>query len=171
MKNCLFILLIAAFFVGCSNTVTKKAEANIIAKNSSGLTGDVTFSETDGMVSMTANISGLTPGNHGIHVHAIGDCSTDDGSTAGGHWNPTNVNHGKWGIAPFHTGDIGNILADSNGNGTINGETDLWCINCDDDTKNIIGKAIIIHEGSDDFTSQPSGAAGVRIGCGGIKLQ
>ena len=174
MKNYLFILPLAAFFVGCSNnsdTVTLKAVANIMAKNSSTVTGAVTFTETDGSVTMTANISGLTPGNHAIHIHAIGDCSADDGSSAGGHWNPTNVNHGKWGTAPFHIGDIGNIMADSNGIGTISRETDLWCINCDDETKNIIGKAIIIHEGSDDFSSQPSGAAGARIGCGKIIQQ
>jgi len=180
MKNYLFILTLAAFFVGCSNnsdtvtsddSATLKAVANIVAKNSRGVSGTLTFNQTDGKVIMSANISGLTPGNHAIHIHAIGDCSADDGSSAGGHWNPTNVNHGKWGTAPFHIGDIGNIMADSNGIGTISRETDLWCINCDDETKNIIGKAIIIHEGSDDFSSQPSGAAGARIGCGKIIQQ
>ncbi len=168
MKNYLFILLIVAFFIGCSDTNTKKAVVNIMAKSNSNVTGTVTFTETDGLVSMTANISGLTPGNHAIHIHAIGDCSADDGSSAGGHWNPTNVNHGKWGTAPFHIGDIGNIVADSTGSATISRETDLWCINCDDVTKNIIGKSIVIHEGIDDFTSQPAGAAGIRIGCGEI---
>ena len=196
MKNYLFILLLAAFFVGCSeatdkatyrdsDTVTLKAVATIMAKNNSGVNGTVTFTEKDGKVSMIANISGLTSGNHAIHIHAIGDCSAEDGSSAGGHWNPTNVNHGKWGTAPFHIGDIGNIvadrngivgdisniIADSNGIGSISRETDLWCINCDDVTKNILGKSIIIHEGRDDFTSQPSGAAGIRIGCGEIILQ
>lgn len=174
MKNYLFILPLAVFFVGCSNnsdTVTLKAVANIMAKNTSGASGTVTFNETDGKVTMTANISGLTLGNHAIHIHTIGDCSADDGSSAGGHWNPTNVDHGKWGTAPFHIGDIGNIMADSNGIGTISRETDLWCINCADETKNIIGKAIIIHEGSDDFSFQPSGASGARIGCGKIIQQ
>jgi len=174
MKNYLFILPLAAFFVGCSNnsdTVTLKAVADIVAKNSRSVSGTVTFNETDGKVTMTANISGLTPGNHAIHIHAIGDCSADDGSSAGGHWNPTNVDHGEWGTASFHIGDIGNIMADANGIGTISRETNLWCINCDDETKNIIGKAIVIHEGSDDFSSQPAGAAGARIGCGEIIKQ
>jgi len=174
IKNYLFYLLSAAFFVGCSDgdkTVSLNAVADIIAKNNSGVSGTVAFTETDGRVFMTATISGLTPGNHGIHIHAIGDCSAEDGSSAGGHWNPTNVDHGKWGTAPFHKGDIGNIVADSNGSGTISLETDLWCINCEDETKNIIGNSIVIHEGSDDFTSQPSGDAGIRIGCGKITLQ
>ena len=63
MKNYLFILPLAAFIVGCSNnkTVTLKAAAGIMSKNSSDASGTVTFIETDGKVTMTANISGLTP--------------------------------------------------------------------------------------------------------------
>ncbi len=164
--------LIILVFISCkNNTTTINATSNIMAKNNSGITGTVSFTETNGIVSMTANISGLTPGNHAIHIHAVGDCSAEDGKSAGGHWNPTNSEHGIWGTAPFHTGDIGNIKSEANSTGTINRETDLWCINCDDELKNIIGKAIIIHEGVDDFTSQPSGAAGDRIGCGEIVLQ
>jgi len=187
MKNYLFILAIAAFIIGCSSNETVasddsetltsgdpvplKAIATIMAKSNSNVKGSVTFSQIDDKVSMVANLSGLTPGNHAIHIHAVGDCSADDGSSAGGHWNPTNVNHGKWGTSPFHIGDIGNIVADVNGNGTIRRETDVWCIDCDDETKNILGKSIIIHKGIDDFSSQPSGAAGARIGCGEIILR
>jgi Cu-Zn family superoxide dismutase len=173
MKNYLLILLFAPIFIGCSNNTTTslKASATIASKNNSGISGTVTFTETDGSVNITANISGLSAGNHAIHIHAIGDCSADDGTSAGGHWNPTNVDHGKWGIAPFHLGDIGNIVADSNGIGTISRDTDLWCIDCNDESKNVVGKAIIIHEGVDDFSSQPSGAAGARIGCGEIILE
>jgi len=186
MKNYIFFGLLATFLVGClnngmitaqndtvviDNTVHLKAVAKITAKNSSDVSGIVTFNEADGRVSMSANITGLTPGKHAIHIHAIGDCSAADGSSAGGHWNPTNEKHGMRRTAPFHAGDIGNIVADSNGIGTINMETDLWCINCSDKTKNIIGNSIVIHEGSDDFVSQPSGAAGDRIGCGKIIKQ
>jgi len=174
MKNYLLILLIAPFFIGCSNnntTTSLTASTTIASKNSSGISGTVIFTETNGRVNMTANITGLAAGNHAIHIHAIGDCSADDGTSAGGHWNPTNVDHGKWGTAPFHIGDIGNIVADANGIGTISRDTDLWCIDCNDETKNVVGKAIIIHEGVDDFSSQPSGAAGARIGCGKIILE
>jgi Cu-Zn family superoxide dismutase len=186
MKNFVFLALTSTFIVGCSNngsitsgkntvvsedTIVLKAIAKIIAKNNSNVGGTVTFSETNGKVSMNAQITGLTPGEHAIHIHAVGDCSAADGSSAGGHWNPTNVNHGKWGIAPFHIGDIGNIVADSNGIGTFVLETDLWCINCSDKTKNIVGNSFLIHEGADDFVTQPSGAAGSRIGCGKITEQ
>jgi len=146
----------------------QKAVAEIAPKNDSGISGKVVFTEHQGKVSMKAEIQGATPGNHAIHIHAVGDCSADDGSSAGGHWNPTDEDHGKWGQQPFHRGDIGNIQISENGQGTISRETDLWCIGCEDDTKNILGKAIIIHQGVDDFSTQPSGAAGPRIGCGEI---
>ena len=47
-------------------------------------------------------------------------------------------------------------------------QTELWCIGCGDETKDVLGKAIIVHDGTDDYTSQPSGAAGARVSCGGI---
>jgi Cu-Zn family superoxide dismutase len=63
---------------------------------------------------------------------------------------------------------VGNFIADENGNGTISKTTDEWCIGCADTTKDVLGKAIIVHAGADDFTSQPSGAAGARVSCAGI---
>jgi len=159
---------ILLMFNACKKDPT--ATATIVAKNSSGLSGTVTFTDKDGTIEMIAEIEGATEGNHAIHIHAIGDCSADDGTSAGGHWNPTNEDHGTWGSPPFHRGDIGNISADSNGKGSITRETDLWCLGCDDENKNVLGKAIIIHEGPDDFSSQPSGAAGPRIGCGEITM-
>lgn len=173
-KITLFSILLFTVLTACNNSnqkVTKSAQALIIAKNDSGISGLVKFSEIDGQVVMNADVSGLTEGEHAFHIHAIGDCSSADGKSAGGHWNPSSVNHGKWGESPFHVGDIGNMVADSLGNGSINRTTDLWCIDCEDETKNIIGKAIIIHQGPDDFSSQPAGAAGPRIGCGEITIK
>lgn len=147
---------------------TKKAVAEIRSKSGSAVKGKVTFEEFDGTVTMRAEIWGGTPGDHAIHIHAEGDCSAEDGSSAGGHWNPTGENHGRWNEAPFHRGDIGNIQVGKDGNGRISRTTDLWCVGCGDETKDVLGKAVIIHEGPDDFSSQPAGAAGPRIGCGEI---
>ncbi len=138
-------------------------------KSKSKVSGQVNFTEENGVVSMTASFTGLTEGEHAIHLHEKADCSADDGSTAGGHWNPTNQPHGKWGDeAGYHKGDIGNFTADASGNATVEFSTDQWCIGCGDPNKDIKGKAVIVHEGSDDFTSQPSGAAGSRVSCTGI---
>ena len=138
-------------------------------KSDSEVSGEVSFVENDGIVTMTATFSGLTEGEHAIHIHQTADCSAADGSSTGGHWNPTNEPHGKWGDAKgYHKGDIGNFTAESDGTATVEFSTDQWCISCDEDNKNIVGKGLIVHQGADDFTSQPSGAAGARISCAGL---
>lgn len=187
-----FLLCASIAFVGCKNDnkendvekstseeemtqetskeEVKKVTLNIEPKSGSNLSGNAVFTEENGEVTMTAVIDGLAEGMHAIHIHENADCSAEDGSSAGGHWNPTFEKHGKWGDPEgYHKGDIGNFKVDANGNGTITMTTDEWCIGCDDETKNIIGKSVVIHDGVDDFTSQPSGAAGTRVGCGTIK--
>lgn len=147
----------------------KKITMKLDSKSASTATGTVEFSEVNGVVSMSANLSGLTPGMHAIHIHEKADCTAADGTSSGGHWNPTAAKHGKWGdAAGYHKGDIGNFEADADGNGFISMNTSEWCLGCDDPSKNIIGKAIIVHQGVDDFTTQPTGAAGARVSCGGI---
>ena len=147
----------------------KKVSVSLESKSNSEVTGNIVFKEEGEIVTMVAIISGLSEGNHAIHLHEKADCSSDDGKSSGGHWNPTAQPHGKWGATEgFHQGDIGNFEANANGNGSITFSTDKWCIGCGDETKDIIGTAIIVHEGTDDFTSQPSGAAGTRVSCGGV---
>jgi len=138
-------------------------------KSDSNVKGEVTFTEKDGEVEMVAKLSGLSEGEHAIHIHQTADCSAADGSSTGGHWNPTNEPHGKWGASEgYHKGDIGNFTADADGNAKVEFSTEEWCIGCDDENKNILGKGVIVHQGVDDYTSQPSGAAGPRISCAGI---
>ncbi|HLW15512.1 MAG TPA: superoxide dismutase family protein [Flavobacteriaceae bacterium] len=154
----------------------EKAEKKIVvamhSSSNSNVQGEVVFTENNGFVKMQGEFSGLNPeGIHAIHLHEKADCSAADGSSAGGHWNPTDEKHGKWDAADgFHLGDIGNLKVDKNGNASITFETDEWCIDCADDRKNIIGKGIIVHKDKDDFTSQPTGNAGDRISCGEINL-
>lgn len=147
----------------------KKLKFALNAKSKSTAQGMVIFTEQNGIVTLEAHINGLTPGTHAIHVHEKADCSSDDGKSSGGHWNPTFASHGKWGDeAGYHRGDIGNFEADETGHGMITFSTNEWCLGCADETKNLLGKAIIVHQGADDLTSQPSGAAGARVSCVGI---
>jgi len=149
--------------------IIKRIQFNLSPKSGSGTTGVITFTEEDGSVNLEANIKGLSKGVHAIHIHEKADCSSDDGKSSGGHWNPTFENHGSWGSKNgYHRGDIGNFNANDNGDGSISFTTDLWCLDCEDPIKNLVGKAIIVHQGEDDLTSQPSGAAGKRISCAGI---
>jgi Cu-Zn family superoxide dismutase len=191
-KSILFALLLTlTFAIGCKNdkkenteteeviteevAVTpakddfKKIKIKLEPKSDSNVNGSAVFTETDGTVTMVAVFDGLTPGTHAIHLHEKADCSAPDGTSTGGHWNPTNQPHGKWGDANgFHQGDIGNFEADANGNGTITFSTDQWCIGCGDSNRDILGKAVIVHQGTDDFTTQPTGDAGGRVSCGGV---
>lgn len=148
---------------------TKELNITLNPKSDSKVAGNVIFTEEDGEVKMHAMISGLTPGEHAIHIHEKSDCSAPDGTSTGGHWNPTNQPHGKWGAeAGYHKGDIGNFTADAEGNAMVMFNTDEWCIGCDDESKNIVGKGVIVHAGVDDYTTQPTGDAGGRISCAGI---
>ncbi len=138
-------------------------------KSDSNVNGEVVFTQNDGEVIMRATFLGLDEGEHAIHLHEKADCSSPDGKSTGGHWNPTHEPHGKWGAEDgYHKGDIGNFTANADGNATVEFSTDEWCIGCGDEKKDILGKAVIVHQGTDDYTSQPSGAAGARIACTGI---
>ena len=170
MKNPYLFLILYLFLFSCSlpNTIIVELES----KKSTDVNGSVVFFEEENKVTMVAEIENLIPGEHAIHLHEKSDCSSNDGKSTGGHWNPTLTKHGKWGDeSGFHRGDIGNFIADKNGIGKITFTTDLWCLDCEDKKKNILGKAVIVHQGVDDLTSQPSGAAGSRISCGGIIIE
>jgi Cu-Zn family superoxide dismutase len=148
-----------------------KAEATITGTYPDTAVNGTARFETgnDGKVKMSLEIT--VPAKAGksvaVHIHEHGDCS-DNGKMAHGHWNPTQAQHGKWGSGSFHSGDIGNVKLDAKGKGTLKLETDLWTLGGKAD-KNILGKAIIVHGGVDDFTTQPTGNAGSRIGCGVVK--
>ncbi|OGX35114.1 MAG: hypothetical protein A3C36_07025 [Omnitrophica WOR_2 bacterium RIFCSPHIGHO2_02_FULL_52_10] len=136
----------------------------------SSLRGSVDFVETGGGVQVVANLSNVMPaGKHGFHVHENGSCD-DTGKAAGGHFNPGSAQHGllpRDGAEMSHTGDMGNIEIDANGNGNL--VIYMPGLSLSQGGANIAGKAVIVHEKEDDF-SQPTGNAGGRIGCGIIEL-
>lgn len=147
-----------------------EAVAVIASKSDSHLTGKATFEAEKGKVTLKVEIAGAEPGTHAVHLHEKGDCSAADGSSAGGHWNPTHVDHGKWAASPFHHGDIGNVEVGADGKGTLTLTTDLWTIGGAPET-DVVGKAVIVHAKADDFTTQPTGNAGGRVGCGVVALK
>ena len=167
MKIATLTMLVCSALFAVSCTTTKHYTIN--AKSKTQTQGTVNFTQKGKSVSMDINVYKLKPGNHAIHIHEKGDCSAADGSSAGGHWNPTSEKHGKWEHGEFHMGDIGNLVADKDGTARLIFKTDKWCLGCTDETKNIIGKSIIIHADEDDFHSQPTGNAGGRVGCVEIK--
>ena len=144
-----------------------RAEATIASTYSdTAVTGNATFEVVNGQVKMTLNITAPSKANKSVavHIHEHAGCG-DNGKDAHGHWNPTKVNHGKWGSAASHAGDIGNVELDAQGNGKKELTTDRWTIG-GDSTTNILNRSVIVHGGVDDYKTQPTGNAGNRIGCG-----
>jgi len=118
-------------------------------------------------VHFTGTVTGLTPGKHGFHVHATGDCSAPDAASAGAHFNPDNKNHGAPSAPEHHAGDFGNVEADSSGTAKIDMHVNGLTLGAEPNS--ILGKALIVHGGEDDLTTQPAGNAGARLACGVIK--
>ncbi len=145
------------------------AEAKITAASGSEVAGVVYFSNEGDKVKIEWKLGGLTPGNHGFHVHEKGDCSAPDAKSAGGHFNPRKMDHGAPMDGARHVGDLGNVVADDKGMAEKSLILPKASISLTDgDEHNIIGRAVVVHGGEDDMDSQPSGNAGPRVGCGVI---
>lgn len=151
-----------------AKTTVTKAVAVIHPTEGNKIKGTVVFTSVPGGIKIVADIDNLTPGKHGFHVHEFGDCSAHDGSSAGGHFNPTGKKHGGPDSTERHVGDFGNLDADKSGHAhyeRIDKEIAF------SGTNSILGKSIVIHADEDDLKSQPSGNSGARIGCGVVNPQ
>jgi len=142
-------------------------DVKIEAKSGSKLSGKATLSETDAGVHVVLSVEGVAPGgDHGAHVHEVGDCSAPDGKSAGGHFNPAGNEHGLPVVAKRHLGDLGNLTIGKDGKGSL--EITIPGANLKaGDPNSFAGKSIIVHAKKDDG-GQPTGNAGDRIGCGVI---
>jgi|SRR5699024_9877578 len=153
---------------GDDTSGTPDAMAELAATSGHQASGAVKFYTTERGIRVDAMVNGLSPGQHGFHVHARGDCSSPDASSAGGHYNPEDVRHGAPGDPMHHVGDLGNIEADDSGQAMLNQEFEFLSLSGDN---SIVGKAVVVHAGEDDLESQPSGAAGARVACGVIQAE
>ncbi len=147
--------------------MVKHAIAVIVPTKGNSVQGIVTFEETGKGVHVIANLTGLKPGNHGFHIHEYGDISSEDGSAAGGHFNPMGMPHSKPTSEKRHEGDMGNIEAGTDGAAHLDYFDMVMKL---DGPHSIIGHAVIVHEKEDDFTTQPTGNAGARVGQGVIGI-
>jgi Cu-Zn family superoxide dismutase len=143
-----------------------KAVVKLLPTANQTARGEVTFTAESGGVHVVGTFSGLVFGEHGFHVHEKGDCSAPDGTSAGGHFNPGGKPHAGRDAAARHAGDLGNLKADPYGLARVDFvDTGISLTGPD----SIIGKAVIIHEKPDDFSTQPTGNAGARQACGVIE--
>lgn len=139
-----------------------KAIAVLHPSAGSQVMGTVTFTKSGDAVQVVADITGLTPGKHGFHIHEFGDCSAPDGASAGSHFNPTKKAHGAPDASERHLGDLGNIEADKDGKAHLDLKDKTLKLSGEN---SILGRGVIVHEKVDDW-SQPTGNAGGRLACG-----
>jgi len=126
--------------------------------------GTMEFSASDSGVMLTGQVTGLTPGKHGFHIHEFGDLRDPAGKSAGGHYNPQGHEHGGPHSDNRHVGDLGNIVAGDDGVATI--KINIPGLNL----HHVIGRSIVVHAKEDDLKSQPSGDAGDRVAVGVIGI-
>ena len=138
------------------------------AKDTPGCSGRVTFTQAGSQVRLVADVAGVSPGNHGFHIHENGKCERDPGkdfASAGGHFNPAGVPHACPDAASHHAGDLGNIVINADGTGHVDVTTSALSLS---GASSVVGRAVILHAAPDDCTTQPTGNAGGRLACGVI---
>jgi Cu-Zn family superoxide dismutase len=163
------VLLAAAALAGCQtmSDVPPRASAGLGATAGNKTVGEVTFEQVGGKVRVTAQVIGLKPNQeHGFHIHEVGDCSSGDGMSAKGHFNPYGKPHGPQG-SEHHAGDMPNLDSDAKGKAKLTADLDI--VTLTSGPASIVGRAVIVHADPDDYKTQPAGNSGARLACGVIK--
>ncbi len=169
MKRFLVVASLAAL-AGCETMPGDgpKASASLQPTRGNSAKGAVSFYQVGDRVKVVAEVSGLKPGQeHGFHIHEAGDCSSGDGMSAKGHFNPYGARHGHFSTKARHAGDMPNLKADAGGNAKLEAELDI--ITVGPGTASIVGRGLIVHAQPDDYKSQPVGNAGARLACAVIR--
>ena len=129
--------------------------------------GEATFEQVGDKVRVVVFVQGLKPGQeHGMHIHEAGDCSSGDGMSTKGHFNPFGKPHANHGSAERHAGDLPSLKANKAGRANV--QVDLDVITLTPGPGSIVGRGLIVHADPDDYKTQPTGNAGARIACGVI---
>lgn len=163
------LVALAAALAGCQSIPSDApmATADLQPTRGSQVSGKVTFQQVDNTVHVVAQVSGLTPGReHGFHIHEAGDCSSGDGMSAKGHFNPYGKPHGNPATSERHAGDMPALKADASGNARLDTTLDVMTVK--PGPASVVGRGLIVHASPDDYQTQPTGNAGARIACGVI---
>lgn len=149
---------------GCAAFDGPSATAQLQPTRGNSTSGEVRFVQRGDRVLVSGEVRGLKPGaEHGFHVHEKGDCSSGDGMSAGGHFNPGGHPHGAHGRGMHHAGDLPSLKADAQGVARFSFESST--ISVGRGSTDIVGRGLIVHRDPDDYTTQPTGNAGPRLAC------
>ena len=167
------IAVIAALVLtACQSTPeasdTPRANAELKPTKGNKTFGEATFEQIGNKVRVVVFVQGLKPGaEHGLHIHEAGDCSSGDGMSAKGHFNPHGKPHAAHSSPERHAGDLPSLKANKDGRANI--QVDLDIITVTPGPASVIGRGLIVHADPDDFKTQPTGNAGARMACGVIQ--
>ncbi|MGH8518465.1 MAG: superoxide dismutase family protein [Panacagrimonas sp.] len=146
----------------------EKAIASLQPTKGSNVRGTVHFVQSGNKVRVSGNITGLRPnGEFGFHIHEAGDCSSGDGMSAKGHFNPFGKPHGQHPGPERHGGDMPSLKSDANGNASATFDLDIVTVS--PGPASVVGRGLIVHVQPDDYKTQPTGNAGARSACAVIQ--
>ena len=156
----------AVALTACTTTppLGPTASADLLPTTGNTASGTVQFAQLGNLVRVSGTVKGLKPNaEHGFHIHEKGDCSSGDGMSAGGHFNPTGAKHGHAGDPGVHAGDLPSLHADATGTATFSAE--LRGITVGTGMTDVVGRGLIVHAMPDDYLTQPTGNSGGRLAC------
>jgi Cu-Zn family superoxide dismutase len=165
MKNHLILIATATLLGACASAPSgPRAGAQLQATTGNSTSGNASFVQAGGKVLVSGEVRGLKPNaEHGFHVHEKGDCSSGDGMSTGGHFNPAGAPHGNHGTGMHHAGDLPSLKADASGVARFSFESST--ITVGSGMTDIVGKGLIVHRDPDDYKTQPTGNSGPRLAC------
>ena len=165
MKSHLTLLATTLVLTACASMSSgPRAVAQLQSTTGSTATGTVSFVKSGDKVVVKGEVRGLKPNaEHGFHVHEKGDCSSGDGLSAGGHFNPDGKPHGNHADMAHHAGDLPSLKADASGVAKFSFESTTIAVGSG--PSDVIGRGLIVHRDPDDYKTQPTGNAGPRLAC------
>ena len=144
------------------------ATAALQPTKGSTVSGSVSFTQMGDKVRVNARVTGLRPnGEYGFHIHEAGDCSSGDGMSTKGHFNPYAKPHAHAGTPERHAGDLPSLKSDAGGNASVSADLDV--ITVAPGPSSVVGRGLIVHAAPDDYKTQPTGNAGARSACAVIQ--
>jgi len=170
MFRTLMITSAVALLAACATPSGPSASAELQPTRGNGTSGEVRFVQQGDKVLVSGEVRGLKPnGEHGFHIHDKGDCSSGDGMSTGGHYNPGGHRHGSYARGEHHAGDLPSLKADAHGVARFAFES--TSISVGSGSNDIVGHGLIVHRDPDDYTTQPTGNSGPRLACAVITRQ